>query len=258
VNAEHYSERVRVLGLMRVHNGGAALSDSLSCLDGFCDDIYVLDDRSTDGTPEVLRTHPRVTNVVSARPGLPADPWLVPESAGLHLLYRMADFCRPDWVVMIDHDQVVEAEVDLRELLATTPETTAGLMCPIESPWNDPDYPNMIPLMGTVTGTRLPFWRYLPGLQARDKPLHNLHRPSNLTEFGDLVEITGVRIIHSGWDTLAKRIARVETYRKLDPHNEHNFGRPYDLSLLFGYPLDRVPDLISDYRDRIRLSNEAG
>jgi hypothetical protein len=232
------------------------LSVALDSLAGFCDDIYVLDDRSTDGSADVLRRHPSVTNVIHARADLPADPWLVPESVGLELLYRMADFCQPEWVAMIDHDQMFETQQDIRYALSATPADVVGLMCRLRSSWEDTDFPQMVPLMGTATGTRLPFWRYFPGLRASRKPLHNLQWPANLADFGRLEDLADVGIVHSGWDTLAKRIARVRTYQALDPNGEHNFGKAYDRSLLFGYALDDLDGLKVEYRRRLQAERE--
>jgi hypothetical protein len=248
---------LRVLGLLRVHNGGDELQAALDSLAGFCDDIYALNDRSIDETADILAGHPLVTNVVTAHSELPVDPWVVPESAGLQLLYRMADFCRPEWIVMIDHDQVFHAEGDVRRVLAATSTNVVGLTCPIASVWNDAEYPRMVPLMGTATGTRLPFWRYFPGLHAGVKPLHNLQWPTNLQQFGRLEELAGVRLVHSGWDTLAKRIGRVNLYQRLDPDAELNFGKAYDRSLLFGYALEQVEELKSEYWRRVHSEETA-
>ena len=98
---------MRILGVFRVHNREDVLPQVLDALSGWCDDIYAIDDRSTDNSAEILRQHPVVTNLVRARSDLPRTPWLIPEPPGLELLYRMADFCQPDWIVMIDSDQVV-------------------------------------------------------------------------------------------------------------------------------------------------------
>lgn len=170
----------------------------------------------------------------------------MPEQVGLELLYRMAGFCRPDWIVMIDHDQVLDCDGDLRARLAALPADVAGVLCALVSGWNDPQFPRMVPLMSGATGERCPIWRYRPGLEAGAKPLHNTHWPVNLREHGRLETIGGVRVVHSGWDTLAKRIARAELYQQLDPANEFNFGTAYDRGLLFGYSLDEVEQLKAD------------
>jgi murein DD-endopeptidase MepM/ murein hydrolase activator NlpD len=243
---------VRVLGLCRVHNGALTVARTLDSLAAFCDDIYVIDDRSTDGTHEILSRHPAVTNVVSARSDLPATPWLIPESAGLELLYRMADFCRPDWVVLIDADQTIEADVDIRALLEQTPPDTAALLCPLFSTWSDPLYPDLIPVMGAAATLRGPLWRWRPGLRAGGKALHNPHWPLNIAEFGGIEQVDGLRIRHFGWSTLAERIAKVHHYFALDPDCGLNFGVAYDRSLLFGYSLAEIDLLKADYEHRVR------
>lgn len=208
---------MRILAMTRAHNAGRTLAATLDSLAVFSDDIYVIDDRSTDDTAEILANHPAVTNVVRARPDLPPTPWLIPESAGLELLYRMADFCRPDWVMMVDADWLVETDIDLRAVLARTPDDIVALMCPMVSRWDDPEYPDLIPVMGTAEALRGPLWRWYPGLRAGGKLMHNPHWPANITDHGRIGQLPGVRLVHSGWSTLAERILRVEHYLRLDP-----------------------------------------
>ncbi|CLY21549.1 Membrane-bound metallopeptidase [Mycobacterium tuberculosis] len=236
---------MRILAMTRAHNAGRTLAATLDSLAVFSDDIYVIDDRSTDDTAEILANHPAVTNVVRARPDLPPTPWLIPESAGLELLYRMADFCRPDWVMMVDADWLVETDIDLRAVLARTPDDIVALMCPMVSRWDDPEYPDLIPVMGTAEALRGPLWRWYPGLRAGGKLMHNPHWPANITDHGRIGQLPGVRLVHSGWSTLAERILRVEHYLRLDPDYRFNFGVAYDRSLLFGYALDEVDGLVS-------------
>lgn len=241
---------MRILAMTRAHNAGRTLAATLDSLAVFSDDIYVIDDRSTDDTAEILANHPAVTNVVRARPDLPPTPWLIPESAGLELLYRMADFCRPDWVMMVDADWLVETDIDLRAVLARTPDDIVALMCPMVSRWDDPEYPDLIPVMGTAEALRGPLWRWYPGLRAGGKLMHNPHWPANITDHGRIGQLPGVRLVHSGWSTLAERILRVEHYLRLDPDYRFNFGVAYDRSLLFGYALDEVDLLKADYPRR--------
>jgi hypothetical protein len=58
-------------------------------------------------------------------------------------------------------------------------------------------------------------------------------------------------IEHSGWSTLAERIAKVDLYAALDPNLELNNGVPYDLGLLFGFERHRVDALVQEYEGRI-------
>jgi len=243
---------LRVLAVFRVHNGEDVLPRVIDALSGWCDDIYVIDDRSTDNSAEILGKHSGVTNLVRARSDLPSTPWLIPEPPGLELLYRMADFCCPDWVIMIDSDQVVEADVDVRDVLAATPDDVAALMCPMIPSWNDPDFRDMIPVMGTGESLRGPFWRWRPGLRAGTRVIHNPHWPANVTDYGRIGIVNDIRLLHTGWATLAERIDKVEHYRKLDPDAKLNYGVPYDRALLFGYAYDEIDLLKADYQRRVR------
>lgn len=243
---------MRVLGLFRVHNGADILPRVLDSLSGWCDDIYAIDDRSTDNSADILAQHPAVTNLVRARSDLPRTPWLIPEPPGLELLYRMADFCRPDWIAMIDSDQVVEADVDVRDVLAGTPADVAALMCPMIPTWHDPEFPEMIPIMGPAESVRGPFWRWRPELRAGTRMIHNPHWPANITEHGRIGMVYDVRLVHHGWSTLAERVAKVDHYRRIDPDCRLNYGVPYDRALLFGYARDEVELLMADYRRRVQ------
>jgi hypothetical protein len=46
---------LRILAVFRVHNGEDVLPRVLGALSGWCDDIYAIDDRSTDNSAEILR-----------------------------------------------------------------------------------------------------------------------------------------------------------------------------------------------------------
>lgn len=207
---------MRILAITRAHNAGETLADTLDSLATFSDDIYAIDDRSTDDTAAILANHPAVTNVVRARADLPSTPWLIPESTGLELLYRMADFCRPDWIVMVDADWTFQMDINIREVLARTPNDVAALMCPMVSRWDDPEYPDMVPVMGTAEALRGPFWRWYPGLYPGEKLMHNSHWPANITDHGRIGQLNGIRLTHNGWSTLRERISRVEHYMRLD------------------------------------------
>lgn len=237
-----------VLGLMRVQNGGAELRSNLDSIAELCDELYAIDDRSVDHTPDILGEHPLVTNVVRARKSLPATPWLIGEDVSLELLYRMADFCQPDWVIALDHDQTVRNPDQVRRLLDDSDTQVAGIEGTVVSRWSDPLYPDMVPIMGKGRSRRCLVWRYAPGLRPGSKKNHNGYSPVNLE--GEVRFEASLVVDHSGWETLGGRIDRAKRYLELDPDSKWNQGVPYDRGLLFGYALNEVGDLVAEYRRR--------
>ena len=139
---------MKLLGLMMVRNGADRVTRALDGMQGFCDEVYAIDDRSVDETHQLLLQHPVVTNVFRVHPAISQQDWFFPESMGLNLLYRMADFSIPDWVIFLDDDQAIESPNELRTILAEVPSSVAALLTPLVSSWADPDYP----LIGAAHG----------------------------------------------------------------------------------------------------------
>lgn len=242
---------LNVLGLSFVRNAEDRLQAILDSMATYCDSICVVDDRSSDRTGEILRSHPRVSNVFTIDPQISNDPWHFPESWLLQLLYRMADFYQPDWVVMLSADEHLEPVELVRETLLHAADETAGIQTYLTSTWSDPLYPFMVPLMGQARSLVGRIWRYHPGLESGRKRLHNSYFPGNVSDFGQIVYSNELTIAHFGWSTLAERIAKVDLYTALDPKLELNDGVPYDLGLLFGYERHRTDELIREYGRRL-------
>ena len=182
---------MKLLGLMMVRNGADRVTRALDGMQGFCDEVYVIDDRSTDQTLPLLLQHPVVKNVFHVDPAISHQDWFFPESMGLNLLYRMADFSLPDWVIFLDDDQAVESPKELRPILSGVPSSVAALLTPMVSSWADPDYPLLVPLMGRATTVRGHIWRYSPGLESGSKPLHNGRLPVNIERRHQALRVPG-------------------------------------------------------------------
>jgi glycosyltransferase involved in cell wall biosynthesis len=241
---------MKVLGLMMVRNGAGDLPTCLQSMAQYCDWICVIEDRSTDRSREILLAHPAVTNVFSANAALSDENWFFTESEMLRFLYHMADFMRPDWVVLVDCDEVVKPAGLLREVLGQIAPDVAAMVTPRISEWNDPQYPLMRSLMLRSNQRIGNMWRYYPGLIAGEKALHNQRLPQNIGDFGRIEDTDVLEFHHAGWDTLEKRLQKVDLYTRIDPTYEHNNGVPYDKGLLFGYGRDRLDALIAEYRRR--------
>lgn len=115
---QHVQRKVRVRGITRVRNEEAIIKDTLDHLGTICDDIYVYDDASTDGTVTICENHPKVKKVVkgtswdsdreraeyenrqtlfnSASESLSDDDWLVYIDADERLHFNQAIFQFPD------------------------------------------------------------------------------------------------------------------------------------------------------------------
>ena len=50
-----------------------------------------------------------------------------------------------------------------------------------------------------------------------------------------IARLDRITVVHDGWNTLRKRLAKVDLYHTLDPDGQYNCGVPYDEGLLFGY-----------------------
>ncbi len=127
----------------------------------------------------------------------------------------------------------------------------------VVSRWDDPEYPDLIPVMGTAEALRGPLWRWYPGLRAGGKLMPGATRPANITDHGRIGP-SGVRLVHSGWSTggtdlegWALSAGSIRIYR-------FNFGVTYDRSLSFGYALDESTcSKKADYRRHPRRLRSA-
>jgi glycosyltransferase involved in cell wall biosynthesis len=248
---------MRILGLVMVRNGEKKLRNTLSAMSEYCDCIYVLNDRSTDNSYTVAQHFPKVRNIFTAAPELSQQDWYFPESQMYELLYRMADFYRPDWIIHLDDDEHIEPAGNVRKTLATIEKHVSCIKFQKVSIWNDASYPELVPLMGKASNISAAIWRYYPGLKAGSQPLHNPRFPVNIEMHGEIAFSDQLKYIHGGWDTLEKRINCVDKYMRLDPDCAFNHKTPYDKGLLFGYKRDEVDLLIQEYRKRY-LAAKAG
>jgi glycosyltransferase involved in cell wall biosynthesis len=240
---------MKILGLMMIRNGESTVEEALDRMAEYCDAVFVLDDRSRDRSAEIAKRHRVVDNVFAANRDLSQEDWFFPESQNLNLLYRMADFYQPDWVTRVDVDEYVSPGNLVRDALSGVGSEFAGVQFTRASTWDDPRYPLMIPLMGSGRYPGAAFWRYYPGLKA-EKPLHNPRMPHAVRRHGLIGEVPNLTLFHSGWNTLERRIERVELYAKHDPDCRLSFGKTYDKLLLFGHARDDVDRLINTYGRR--------
>lgn len=86
--------------MLRVKDGIQFVDEWLECFEKLVDEIVVLDNGSTDGTPELLLTHPKVVDLVRTEG--------YNEGRDKNLLYERMRLRNPDWCLWLDIDEIFE------------------------------------------------------------------------------------------------------------------------------------------------------
>ena len=90
---------------IRVRNGELWAEECLQSLSGFVDAIVILDDGSTDGTPDICRSFAKVAHFVRW------EKSFFHEGIDRNVVLALAKDTEPDWIVMMDIDEVFEARI---------------------------------------------------------------------------------------------------------------------------------------------------
>lgn len=249
-NGEHSHAFTRChfpfVAMLRVHNEVRWIQEVIRSTFQLCDHVFVLDDHSTDGTPDLCRAladaHPHgylkgqktVTVFDSPFTGLN-------ESRDKNWLYdQIIRVCAPDWILCIDGDEVLEgpAGAAIRAEIENHPEVSSWKL-KIEFLWNDPN---------TVRTDRIysDFWRpslFRPFHEDPSKPdsrtllqefrfqsspwgrikdgvKPNLHCSSVPQRHIHGSKLIPARLKHYGYMERAWRVGKLDYYTSIDWKNE--------------------------------------
>ena len=89
--------------MLRVKDGLLFVHEWLNCIEKLADEIVVLDNGSTDGTYEILKAHPKVTDIIRTEG--------YNEGRDKNLLYSRVWLRKPDWCLWIDIDEIFEPQL---------------------------------------------------------------------------------------------------------------------------------------------------
>jgi glycosyltransferase involved in cell wall biosynthesis len=102
---------VKIAGLIRVKNEKMLIKEALDHLAKFCDEIYVYDDQSDDGTLEEVLLHKKVRGVIANKNWQPdknkKDPLELARKTQELLTFAKSAVC-PDWFIYLDADERFE------------------------------------------------------------------------------------------------------------------------------------------------------
>lgn len=201
--------KTKLVAVYRVKNEQETLPASLDATASFADAIVVLDDGSTDRTPEICRAHKGVTRYEYQT--LPFD-----ERRDRNRILEMAEELNPDWVISIDGDEIFEMErakaVQLMQLADPTVKVVGFHWYTFWEPTHS--YFREDGAFGRGTGYRMCKWE-------RDRRIFHgtpegLHC-GNIPQYPDgSHRFTDIRVQHLGYDSEEKRQRKLLFYRAVD------------------------------------------
>ena len=198
---------MELVGVMRVKNEARWIDVVVDSIRGCCDRIVVMDDHSTDDTAAICRAH-GAEMLTSPFQGLDEGrdkQWLI-EQIG-----------RPDWVLMIDGDEVLEpggGEV-VRELCESATVTAYSLR--IRYLWNSTTQVRVDGIYGRFYRPSL--WKFEPDQRfMRTSNGGGFHCSSTPVEAARrLMRVDRPALLHLGYMDQADRLRKFEWYNRQAP-----------------------------------------
>ncbi len=214
----NYLKKRSVLAMMVVRNeADRYLRPVLNRLGACVDGIVVLDDASTDHTPELCRAHPQVIRFERL-----ATPFFAEDEAKLRQrLWELTVELNPTWILALDADELLEAKFS-QVLPALCAQTRYDLVSfPVYHFWGD------------FRHYRVDHWWHPARARTaclhrrqKNRSYHWAPRPLHCGRFPQEAYLTprlnsGIRLLHLGYAGLGERQAKYRRYLDLDPQGKY-------------------------------------
>jgi glycosyltransferase involved in cell wall biosynthesis len=218
------SRRVRLLGLIAVRNEMRFLPGCLANVAPHVDGILALDDGSTDGSAELLDSHPAVLELIRRPPDRPF--W--DEVGNFRLLHEAALRHHAEWILWIDADERVERQFRDRAERVIRRGERLGLVAyavRLRELWGSPETYRADGVWGRKRQVRV--FRAMPDHVFDARPLHATRGPLQGRVLGGF-PYADLTIFHLRMIRPEDRAARRDRYRGMDPQALYQPGIGYD------------------------------
>jgi glycosyltransferase involved in cell wall biosynthesis len=229
-------------GAMLVKNeSGRWLEKVLEQMKSICDTIVVLDDMSTDNTPEICKAY-GADVFYSDR-----SYWGTDELRQRKFLWELVthEAKDGDWIFILDADETIPLMQFVPQILKTIKNQCDGLAFRLYDMWNETHYRDdewwighygCWPMIVQYHKNKEYIWN--------NTPLHCGRFPKNAIEWTAQCEIA---IQHWGWSRPEDRQKKYERYMKADPEGKWGFMGQYQ-SILDPNPNLRRFDLEAEFK----------
>jgi GT2 family glycosyltransferase/tetratricopeptide (TPR) repeat protein len=210
INKYREEKPKKLLACYRVKNGGEAFRRSLTKTSEVVDGIIVWNDNSTDNTAEIADECPKVVKIIQS--DMPFN-----EKRDRNAVIGMAKNFNPDWIMVIDHDEMLEEQWTYQtsqKLMHPPNPQILAYSFPFRNFWLSEDYFRIDGTMGMMQGVRM--FRNLPEQNVVGGTSIGLHCTSTPPFAEKNVAFSSLCFKHYGFPTEAECQRKYDFYQSLD------------------------------------------
>jgi glycosyltransferase involved in cell wall biosynthesis len=201
--------------ILRVKDGIFFANRWLDRMDKLVDEIVAVDNGSTDGTLELLKAHPRVTDVVET---VGFD-----EGRDKNLVYERARLRNPDWLIWLDIDEIIEEEVTRAHFDKLMNSGFRRFSLRRFHFTNENRFAASQFWIGYTTQQDRYMWKESPKGYFENVVIDS----PNVKGIGGILVPTNIRIKHLGYINKKLVDIKANIYREIIPEKEKTFQRMY-------------------------------
>jgi glycosyltransferase involved in cell wall biosynthesis len=208
---------VKIAGMLRVKNEARWIGRVLESLKGVCDDVFVLDDHSSDKTGTIAAEHGAHV-IYSSFNGIDET------RDKNYLVACIKRAANPDWILHIDGDEELESIGKQQIMDAIRSGKHRAYTLQVLYLW---DHPEQIRVDGIYAGFRRQSFFKVAGSNLQFLPTAhgpgttaNLHCTNVPADCLQDVGACAARLKHYGYIDRDMRMAKYAFYNRVDPNNE--------------------------------------